>query len=27
MGHDSITTTEIYSHPRHDLFAEKAFVR
>jgi hypothetical protein len=25
MGHASITTTEIYSHLRHDLFAEKAF--
>jgi hypothetical protein len=24
MGHASITTTEIYSHPRHDLFADKA---
>jgi integrase len=25
MGHASITTTEIYSHLRHDLFAEKAY--
>ena len=25
MGHASISTTEIYSHLRHDLFAEKAF--
>ena len=25
MGHASITTTEISSHLRHDLFAEKAF--
>jgi hypothetical protein len=25
MGHASITTTEMYSHLRHDLFAEKAF--
>jgi hypothetical protein len=25
MGHASITTTEIYSHLHHDLFAEKAF--
>jgi integrase len=25
MGRASITTTEIYSHLRHDLFAEKAF--
>jgi integrase len=25
MGHASITTTEIYSHLRHDLCAEKAF--
>ena len=24
-GHASITTTAIYSHLRHDLFAEKAF--
>jgi hypothetical protein len=25
LGHVSVTTTEIYGRPRHDLFAEKAF--